>query len=313
MGIFSSVSYWIDLLAATIRMTTPLLLVALGALYSERAGIINLGLEVVMAFSSLVGYLASYFSGSIGLGLVCGILGGMLLNLVFAFFTITIKANQVINGMAMNILASALANFLFRATLGISTQVPISSTMADMPIPLLSDIPFIGQALFVQKPIVYAAFLLVPITVFFFQNLKFGLNYRSVGENPAASESLGINVMRVRYLSCMICGALAGLGGTYLTVCYLGTYVEGIVSGRGFVALSAVIFGGWNPVGIMLATLLFGFADAFQLRLQIARPDMPYQLMAMLPYVITVVALVTIRGKSAGPKASGKPYFREQR
>lgn len=313
MNPFATLSFWEQLFASTIRMTPPLLLAALGALFSERAGMSMLGLEGIMTMGALSGYLATYFTGSVFWGLVFGAVGGILLNLIFSFFTVTVKANHIINGMALNILAPALATFLFRATFGESTTVVVGNVMQDMPIPVLSKLPFVGTVLFSHKPLVYVAFLLVPLTAFFFNRFKPGLNFRAVGEYPQAAESLGINVIRVKYLAGVMCGLFAGLAGAYLTVCSLGTYVDGIVSGRGYVALSALIFGRWNPVSILWATLFFGMADAFQLRLQLALPGFPYQLLAMLPYVALVVALVAIRGKSVGPKAVGQPYFREHR
>lgn len=159
----------------------------------------------------------------------------------------------------------------------------------------------------------YTAFLLVPVLVVFFKCTKPGLNLRGVGENPQALESLGVNVRKTKYLACLATGALAGLGGAYLSLCYIGSYNDGMVAGRGFIALSAVIFGHWNPVGILIATLLFGFADAVQLRIQIYNPAIPYQLLTMLPYILTLLALLFSGKKRAGPKAAGKPYYREQK
>ena len=160
---------------------------------------------------------------------------------------------------------------------------------------------------------VYFAYLMVIFTGIFFNKTKKGLNYKAVGEYPKAAETLGINVVRQKYVACIICGALAGIGGAYLTTCYVNTYSDGVVAGRGFIALSAVIFGRWSSGGVLLACLLFGFCDALQLRLQILSTSTPYQLFQMIPYVCTLVALAMFGIKKAGPKANGKPYLREER
>ena len=185
--------------------------------------------------------------------------------------------------------------------------------MKAVPIPLLSEIPIIGKAFFNHTPIVYMAYILVPLIAFFFNKTKPGLNFKAVGEFPKAAETLGINVTGKKYLACILCGILAGMGGAYLTTCYISSFSEGIVAGRGFIALAAVIFGRWMPGGVVLAALLFSFSDALQLRFQVLSPNTPYQLLAMLPYVFTLAALAILGIKKGGPKANGKPYFREDR
>jgi simple sugar transport system permease protein len=178
---------------------------------------------------------------------------------------------------------------------------------------VLKDIPFLGKLLFDQTPMVYVVYLLVIVTAIYFNRTKSGLNYKAVGEYPKAAETMGINVVLHKYIACMICGFLAGMGGAYLTTCYVNTYSDGIVAGRGFIALAAVIFGRWSASGVLMACLLFGFFDAMQLRLQVGTDLIPYQLFQMIPYVMTLVALTVFGSKIAGPKANGKPYFREER
>jgi simple sugar transport system permease protein len=160
---------------------------------------------------------------------------------------------------------------------------------------------------------VYFAYLMVIFTAVFFSKTKAGLNYKAVGEFPRAAETLGINVIRQKYIAAIICGAMAGIGGAYLTTCYVNTYSDGVVAGRGFIALSAVIFGRWSSSGVLLACLLFGFFDALQLRLQVTNTATPYQLFQMIPYLCTLVALSVFGIRRAGPKSSGKPYYREER
>ena len=200
-------------------------------------------------------------------------------------------------------------SYIYRRFFGITESLVSIDIMKNIHIPLLSDIPVVG-ALFSATPVTYLAILLTVGTWFFFYRTKPGINYMAVGEYPRAAETMGINVIRTKYIACVICGALAGLGGAFLTTCYMSTFTEGMVTGRGFIALSAVIFGGWTPVGVFLATLLFGFVDALQLRLQVML-NFPYQILAMLPYLCTFAALVFMKSKHAGPKANGKEYSRE--
>lgn len=302
-----------ELMLSTLRMATPILVVALGELYSERAGLVNIGLDGIMAFGAFVGFLVSYTTGNPYLGILAGAGSGILINMVYAFCTIHLGAEQIVYGMALNIFAPALASFINKIHFGISSSLNQATLMKELPIPVLSDIPLLGPVLFNHTLVVYFIYLLVPATFVFLNKTKAGLNFKAVGEYPKAAESLGINVIRQKYLACVICGLLAGIGGAYLTTCYISTYSDGVVSGRGFIALSAVIFGRWMPGGVMLAALLFGFTDALQLRMQVLSSDTPYQLLAMLPYLCTLFVLIFFGIKKAGPKANGKPYFREER
>lgn len=313
METIMSLTFLQDLLLSTVRMATPLLIVALAELYSEKAGLVNIGLDGMMAFGALLGFLVSYTTGSPYLGLLLGGLGGILINMIYAFATINLGAQQIVFGMAINIFAPALAAFLYKAYFGVSSTLAQATLMNTWAIPVLSKIPFIGDILFNHTVIVYIAYLLVPISYVFFEKTKAGLNFKAVGEYPKAAESLGINVYKQKYLASIICGFLAGIGGAYLTTAYVSTYSDGIVSGRGFIALSAVVFGRWMPSGVLVAALLFGFTDAMQLRLQIVSPTTPYQLLAMIPYLSTLIVLAFFGIKKAGPKSNGQPYFKEER
>lgn len=308
-----NLSFIQDLLLSTLRMATPILIVALAELYSERAGMVNIGLDGIMAFGALIGFLVSYTTGSPYLGILAGAAGGVAINMVYAFCTIHLGAPQIVYGMAINIFAPALASFIYKVYFGVSSTLIKAPLMAIVPIPLLSKIPFFGEILFNHTPIVYLAYLFVPFTYVFFYKTKAGLNYKAVGENPKAAASLGIDVVLKKYVASIICGAVAGIGGAYLTTCYISTYTDGVVSGRGFIALSAVIFGRWMPSGVLIAALLFGFTDALQLRFQVMSSNTPYQLLAMIPYLSTLFVLAFLGIKKAGPRASGKPYFREER
>ena len=302
-----------SLLLATIRMAVPILFIALAELYSERAGMVNIGLEGIAAIGSLIGFLVCFVTGSAWLGILAGALAGIAVNMVYAFATVTLCADQTVYGMAMNILAPALASFIYRVYFGTGGDLRQITLMSGIAVPVLKDIPLIGPLLFNQTPMVYIAFLLAVFTSVFFSRTRAGLNYRAVGEHPQAAASLGIPVIGIRYLGCIICGALAGIGGAYLTTCYSNTYTQGNVAGRAFIALAAVIFGRWTGMGVMGACLFFGFCDALQIRLQLGAFHVPYQFFQMIPYVATIVVLTVIGAGKNGPGANGKPYRKEQR
>ena len=219
---------WIlSLLLATVRLAIPVLLISLAELYGQRAGMVNIGLEGLASIGALVGFLVCYVTGSNWLGLLCGALAGILVNMIYAFSTVTLCADHTVYGMAVNIFAPALASFIYRVYFGTGSDLKQITTMASIAIPGLKDIPVIGPLLFDQSPMVYLTFVLVIVTAVFFGKTRAGLSYKSVGEHPQAAATLGINVIGVKYLACVICGALAGIGGAYLTTCYSSTYTDG--------------------------------------------------------------------------------------
>ncbi|MFP3155384.1 ABC transporter permease [Lachnospiraceae bacterium ZAX-1] len=309
----NTVDFITQLFLSTVRMATPLLFVAMAELYSERAGLVNIGLDGIMSFGALIGFVVGYFTHNPWLGVLAGACAGVAVNMIYAYCTITLCAEQIVYGMALNILAPALASFIYRMTFSDTSSLIEGTVMHPIAIPGLSSIPILGPIFFNHSLLVYLAYLFVIFTSIFFSKTKAGLNYKAVGEFPQAAETLGINVVAKKYLASAICGALAGIGGAYLTLCYTSSYSEGIVAGRGFIALSAVIFGRWMPSGVLLACLLFGFCDAAQIRLQIMSPQTPYQLLQMIPYVFTLLALIVFGIKKSGPRANGQPYFRENR
>ncbi len=313
MDAIMNVNFFVQLLLSSVRMATPILLVALAELYSERAGLVNIGLDGIMSIGALIGFLFGYMTGNPFVGILAGAMAGIAVNMIYAFCTVTLCAEQIVYGMAINIFAPALASFIYRAYFSDTSTVVQGVSMKAAAIPLLSKLPIVGDLFFNHSVLVYFAYLLVPLTAVFLNKTKAGLNFRAVGEYPKAAETLGVNVIRQKYLASIICGALAGTGGAYLTLCYTSTYSEGIVAGRGFIALSAVIFGRWTPGGVLLACLLFGFCDAIQIRLQLLSPGTPYQLLQMIPYICTLIALIVFGIRKNGPKANGQPYFREER
>ena len=303
-----------EVLLSTVRMATPLIFLALAELYSQRAGLVHIGLEGLAAIGSLVGFLVSLITGSPMLGVVAGAAAGILTNMIFAYATINLCAEQIVYGMAINIFAPALAAFIYRVYFGAGSelvQVGLMSTLSQS-LGIQSN-NFIVQLFLDQTPMVYLAYILVIVTVIYFNRTKSGLNYKAVGEYPKAAATLGINVIGVKYVASILCGALAGMGGAYLTTCYANTYVDGNVAGRGFIALAAVIFGRWTGGGVLLACLFFGFFDALQIRLQVGSFGIPYQFFQMIPYVATIVVLALLGMKKAGPKGVGKAYLPEER
>lgn len=291
----------------------PILLAALGEVFSERAGLVNIGLEGIMAVGAFVAFAVGKVTGNLWLGLLVGMLAGVLVNLIYAFCTVTLCSDHVVTSMAINILAPAVALFGYNLFVGANSANATGSQMASFAIPGLSDIPIVGNGLFNQTLLAYLAFLLVPVVSFFFKRCRAGLSFRSVGENPQAAETLGINVVRTKYVACVVCGALAAAGGAFLTLCYTPIYTDGIVMGRGFIALATVIFGRWSAVGVMGASLLFGFFDGLNVALQAQFQAAPVMFFKMIPYVFTIIALLFFGSKHAGPKANGQPYFRESR
>ena len=291
----------------------PILLAALGEVFSERAGLVNIGLEGIMAVGAFVAFAVGKVTGNLWIGLLAGMAAGVAVNMIYAFCAITLCSDQTVTSMAVNILAPAIALFGYNLFVGSNPDNATGAQMASIAIPVLCDIPVIGNGLFNQTLLAYLAFLLVPCVSFFFKRFRAGLSFRSVGENPQAAETLGINVIRVKYLACVVCGALTAAGGAFLTICYTPIYTDGIVAGRGFIALATVIFGRWSAVGVMLASLLFGFFDGLNVALQASFQSAPVMFFKMIPYIFTIIALMFFGSKHGGPKACGKPYFRESR
>jgi len=301
----------INFLAADIRTAVPLLLAATGLIFSERAGVVNIGVEGMMLIGSLAGVVGSYFLGSAWLGVLVAILTGIVCGLFFAYLVVSAQADQVVIGAAFNILGLGVTTSFARVIFGVNTAPPPIDSFHPVAIPVLSKIPVLGPVLFNQTELVYLALVLVPVAHFILFRTALGLKIRAVGEHPRAADTVGINVYRVRYGACIVGGALAGLAGSYLSLSLLNFFTENMTAGRGFIALAAVIFGKWTPLGTLGATLLFGAGDALQYRLQAANSGIPYQVLLMIPYLLTIAALAGFVGKAIPPAASGKPYSKE--
>ncbi|WP_336775944.1 ABC transporter permease [Paenibacillus sp. MMO-58] len=298
----------VSYLASAIRLSVPLLLAALGILFMSRSGILNIGMEGIVLIGALSGVVGAHYFGSAAAGVGFAIAVTGLVGLLFGFLVITTGADQVVIGTALNLFGLGITTVFGRSLLGMGQEAVRVNGIPSLRIPLLSDIPYVGEALFDQNVLAYASYLLVPAAAFIFYKTNWGLRVRAVGENPLAADTLGVRVHRIRYICCLIGGMLAGVAGCSLSLGILNQFTENMVAGRGFIALSAVIFGKWTPLGTMGASLLFGGADALQLRFQSFGIKIPYQFMLMFPYLLTMVALAWFSGKSKQPAATAAAY-----
>lgn len=298
-----------EMLASALRMTMPVLITALGAIYSERSGVTNIGLEGMMLTGAFWGAYGALHYGAMG-GVVMAIVMAMLMALIHAVVTVTYRVDQIVSGVAINILAYGLTRFFSIELFGMATTSPHVESFSKINIPLLQGIEFLRPLVTDLSPLIIVGILLVFVTYFILEKTIFGLRLKSVGENPLAADTLGINVLRYRYYGVLISGAFAGLAGAYLAIEHTGMYVEGMTQGKGYIALAAMIFGNWNPFGALGAACLFGFAEALSLRVM-QNKIIPYQFIKMLPYLLTLFVLAGVVRKAKPPAAVGIPYGRE--
>jgi ABC-type uncharacterized transport system permease subunit len=304
-----TIEWFFLLLVAAIALAAPLLFAALGELISETAGVINIQLEGMMLVGAFTGIAGALVSGNIVVAFLAAIAGGALVATIQGVACFVFGANQIVAGIVLNILALGSTTFLLVSALGADVTRSVV-TLEPLPIPFLSDIPFIGKALFAQNLVVYLAYLAVPAVWWLLTSTRFGLELKAVGERPAAAESMGVSVYRSRWMALLICGALAGIGGGLLTLGGLGVFTPNITKGIGFIALAAVIFGRWKPWGTFGAVMLFSMVDAFQIRAQALGLPIPYQLLVTLPYLVTIIALAVFVSKMRPPSALAINYER---
>ena len=298
-----------SVLASAIRYATPLVLAALGGLFSERSGVVNIGLEGLMLISAFTGVVGAYFSGNVLVGVLFALAGGLVFSLIHAVMCVTFEADQIISGVAINLLALGGTGFLMVLIFGSGGTSPRIGGFSEVPVPLLSQIPIIGPAFFNQSPLVYLMFLLIPLTFFVVYRTPFGLRLRATGEAPEAVDTAGVSVTQMRYYGVALSGLLAALGGAYFSMDQLSAFTERMTAGAGFIALAALISGRWNPIGAAVAALVFGFAQAVTFR--VAQDAIPLVLLQSFPYVLTIVALAAFGGRAIAPAAIGKPYRKE--
>ncbi|HZJ02163.1 MAG TPA: ABC transporter permease [Thermoleophilia bacterium] len=314
MGILSDPSTY----QAMIRISTPLALAAIGGTFCERTGVVNIALEGIMLVGAFAGAVFSYYAQaswgfSEGMAPWVGLIGavsmGMLFSLLHGVGSIHLRADQVVIGAALNILALGGTGFLTQAIFGVAGASPRVGSFDPVPIPGLVKIPFLGQVLFNHTPIVYMAIVIAIAGQFILFRTPIGLRLRSVGEHPKAADTVGISVYKMRYVGVLISGALGGLAGANLSLEAVSQFSENMTRGRGFIALAANIFGKWTPLGSWLSSLLFGFAESLKLRTQVI--DIPPEFILMLPYVLTIVVLAGAMGRAIPPDAIGKPYSKQ--
>lgn len=298
------------ILASTVRNATPLVFAAMGGMFSERSGVVNIALEGLMLISAFAGVAGAFLSGSAWVGLGFAVAAGLLFALIHALMCVTFEADQIISGTAINLLALGGTGFLMVEVFGQGGTSPRVEQFGAVGIPLLSDIPIIGQAFFDQSLLVYLMYLLIPVTFFVVFRTPFGLRLRATGEVPEAVDTAGVSVYRMRYYGVALSGMLAALGGAYLSMGLLSAFTENMTGGRGFIALAALIFGRWNPIGAAGAALLFGFAQAITFRAG-GQEVIPIEFLQMLPYILTIVVLAGFGGRAIAPAAIGKPYRKE--
>jgi simple sugar transport system permease protein len=310
VGNLESVVVWSALFAAMLRYATPLVFGALGGIVSERSGVVNIGLEGMMLTGAYFAIYGSDLTGSWLPGLLIGMVAGGVLALVHAVFSIRLRADQIVSGTAINLLAVGITGYLFVDHYGDQGTPDDISRAPDVTLPLVKSIPFVGDAIGKANLLTWLALIgVVALTVFLFRTPR-GLRLRAVGEHPRAAETVGIPVLRTRYIAVIASGVLAAMGGAYLSIAFLGSFNQGMTAGRGFIALAAVIFGNWRPYGALGAALLFGFSSALAQRLP-AFSESGAVLFQALPYVLTLIAVAGVIGRSRPPAAVGRPYVKE--
>jgi simple sugar transport system permease protein len=299
-------------LTASLRLAGPVLLAALGETFAEQSGVLNIGIEGTILLGALASFLTSYYTGMIWLSLLVAILVGIAANSLLAWMYVSVRASQVVAGLVFNVLALGVASTVYRKALGTSAAPESIAMFQPLHVPVLSKIPIAGPALFGQTILFYLTIALAFVAHFILFRTNFGLALRASGENPAAADSAGISVSRMRYAGTLISGAAAGMAGGYLVLAQVGLFRETIVSGQGFIALGIVIFGRWHPLKAAVAAIVFGACDALQLSLQIFGTHVPPQLLLALPYVVTILAISGLfGGKAVQPAALMTPYVKD--
>jgi ABC-type uncharacterized transport system permease subunit len=295
------------ILYQTLKFVPAILLASLGELVAEKSGVVNLGVDGLMLMGAFTAFAVTYVTGNPWLGVVGAIGLSIVLGLMFSFFAVNLRVNQVVVGLGLWLFGLGLSDTLFRGFFAIGTT-PTVPMIGDIRIPYLSSIPVIGRLFFGQNPLVYISILLIPVVALFLSKTNLGMRITAVGENPRAAETMGVNVYRLRYLAVLIGAAFAGAGGAYYTITLLGTFILNITFGRGFIALAMIYFAKWKPYRILLPLLIFSFVDSLQLGVQTLNVPIKYFFLNMIPY-ITIVALIPILGRHAeAPAASMEPY-----
>ena len=297
----------IGILTSAIRLATPYLYAAVGEAFAQSSGVVNLGVDGTMLITAFAAFFVVLNTGNIWLGLLAAILTGLVMGLLMSFISVTLKAEQGISGIGLHMFGLGLSSLLFNVMVG---TVKTITGFQPVKIPVLGDIPFIGEIFFNHSLLVYGGFLLIPIAWWILDKTSWGLMIKSVGQNPAAADSLGVNVDKVRYSSVCIGAMLAGVAGASLSISLLNLFQDNLTAGMGFIAVALVYFGGWKPLGIMGGALLFSTVNAFQLWMQVLGVNIPSDVAVMLPYLLTIAALAVTVNRARQPAALNKPFER---
>ncbi|MDD2695325.1 MAG: ABC transporter permease [Anaerolineales bacterium] len=300
------------MLVSSVVRATPIAMAALAGIYSERSGVVNIGIEGMMTMGAFMAVVFASITGNLWVGVIAGVLAGMVMGWLHGVLSIKYKVNQIVSGTGIIILALGITSYLQRAVLNLNPELnqpgPVISAVA---IPGVWRIPVLGPVLFNQSPLIYLMIVLLVVTHVLLYYTRWGLRVRSVGEHPKAADTLGINVFRLRYISVLLSGAIAGLGGAYMSIGAAGRFNEGMVAGKGFLGLAAMIFGNWNPGGAFFGSLIFGFFDSWQEKISILQVGIPVDLLGMAPYIATMIVLAGFIGRARMPAADGTPYEKE--
>lgn len=310
VDILASAGLW----AAVLRIATPLILGTLGALLCERSGVLNLGIEGIMTFGAMIGWLAVYNGADLWTGLLVAALAGGVFGVLHAVLTVTLGLSQHVSGLGVTLFASSFSYYVFRLMVPVAGTPPTVEPFQPIAIPGLSDLPFFGPAFFNQTPPTYLAILIAILMAYIILRTPLGLAIRMAGENPHAAEAQGINPMAVRYGAVIAGSALMAVGGAFLTLSAFNSFFPTMVQGRGWICIALVVFASWRPERALLGALLFAFFDGFQLRLQTAlNGTVPYQIFLMIPYVLSIAALAVMARRARVPQALMQPYRRGER
>ena len=297
----------IGILSSGIRLATPYLYATIGETFGQRSGVLNLGVDGQMLLGAFGGFYVAFTTGNLWLGLLAAMLVGSLMGLAMGFISVTLKAEQGISGIGVYLFGLGMSDLLFQKTLG---TVETVRGFRPIHIPVLSDIPVVGEILFSHNILVYIAFALVPISWFVLNKTTLGLKIRAVGENPHAADSLGVSVAGIRYFTLIIGGTLSGVAGASLSIALLNVFQQNMTNGLGFIAVALVYFGGWRPFGVLVGSLLFSMVNALQLWVQVLNIPIPSDIAVMMPYLLTILALVIAVQRVRPPAALTKPFER---
>ena len=299
----------VDLLARMVRLATPIALGAIAGILCERSGIVNIAIEGLMLTGACVGFIVAMLAGNSWVGILAAMAAGGAIVMVHALLSIRFKTDQIISGTVINILAVGVTGFMRTSViLPLQEQGFSGTSLPLLPVPVLSKIPVIGPILFNHQPIAYAMLLLMPIMTMLIFRTSWGLRTRSIGENPRAADTMGIDVIRMRYMNVFLSGLVAGLAGAWFSLEATFNFDDLMTNGRGFISLAAMIFGNWTPFGALGGALLFSLSDALQIKIQGFNFALPPQFIQMLPYVITIIVLAGVVGRTRAPAAVGQPY-----